>query len=405
MVLTTFPGYANDSGDGQSGTSLDADFFDDIKDGIDAQVHSANNSTLRPWHITDEVVNARGNKASLDARISDVIDDDGALITGSSVVSRAQAQGSFGAVNLLGNDTFLLWSAGDSAAPDFWTLSGAGAAVARTGALQFGAESAAPAESTKRKVGNFAAKVTYGSATAILTQSILDTAAYPSLNVFNNRVFGFGCWVFASVASQVRLAFNDGSQTSYSGYHTGGGGWEWLSGTHTVSGGATLLNVQGLVESSGSVYFSGMTAHMSSFAPTLWVPTPKIYREVLWFLVGNASAATKQFEYTFARPALIKDIALAAITAPASQALIVDANQGTGGTSMFSTRPQIAAAALSGSARPDAAYARRCFAKDQVLSVDVDQVGTGTVGAGLGVHIRFLQYARPLEDFLAHDDI
>lgn len=406
MVLLSFPTVVDDSGDGQSGTVIDEAFVTDIQTAIENLIHSGTNPTIAPNDIIDEVVTARGNKASLNARLAGVIDADGALVTSASVVSQANAQALMGAVNLLANDTFLIWSAGDSSAPDFFVLAGAGAAVARTGALQFGSESSAPAENTKKKVGNFAAKLSGGAAEATLTQTLLDTAAYPgSTNVFNGRTFGFGCWVWSADAGGTMIRFSDGSQTTNSSEHTGNSTWQWLSGTHTVVGGATKLEMSLVTDVGGVAYFSGATCMLSPFAPTLWVPSPKIYREVLWFLVGNPAAATKLFEYTFARPALIKDVHLAAIAAPTVSALICDVNKGTGGTSMFSTRPQIAAAALSGSARPDALYASRCFAKDNVVSVDVDADDGGNTCTGLGVHIRFMQYARPLEDFLAHDDI
>ena len=45
----------------------------------------------------------------------------------------------------------------------------------------------------------------------------------------------FRKWVLASTASQVRLAIYDGTDTTYSDYHTGGGGWELLDVTATIA--------------------------------------------------------------------------------------------------------------------------------------------------------------------------
>jgi hypothetical protein len=38
-----------------------------------------------------------------------------------------------GGANQIGDPTFLVWAAGDAAAPTMWTLAGAGSSVARTG--------------------------------------------------------------------------------------------------------------------------------------------------------------------------------------------------------------------------------------------------------------------------------
>jgi hypothetical protein len=72
-------------------------------------------------------------------------------------------------------------------------------------------------------------------------------------------------------------------------------------------------------------------------------------------------------------------------TAPTTQSVIVDVNKN--GTTIFTTqgnRPTIAAGAnTDASSTPDVT----AFAAGDYMTVDVDQIGTGTVGADLTVQV------------------
>ena len=59
---------------------------------------------------------------------------------------------------------------------------------------------------------------------------------------FAGRTVTLGAWVKASDASHIRLAVFDGSWNN-GDFHTGGGAWEWLEFTHTVSASVTTLFV------------------------------------------------------------------------------------------------------------------------------------------------------------------
>lgn len=89
MTLVTRQGMADDSGVFTDGTVVNKAFFDQIYGQIDDQCHSTTSVTtqaLKPKAITDEVVAARGNRASLDARISGVISPDGNFLLSSAEV-------------------------------------------------------------------------------------------------------------------------------------------------------------------------------------------------------------------------------------------------------------------------------------------------------------------------------
>lgn len=81
----------------------------------------------------------------------------------------------------------------------------------------------------------------------------------------------------------------------------------------------------------------------------------------------------------------ISKVFLSVATAPASQAIIVDIHKD--GTTIFTTqsnRPQIAASANTGQATT---IEVPTWADSSYLTMHIDQVGSGTPGANLTVHI------------------
>ncbi len=74
---------------------------------------------------------------------------------------------------------------------------------------------------------------------------------------------------------------------------------------------------------------------------------------------------------------------------------------------MYSSKPTIATSAKTGGATPDGTYQNRCFQggnandsqDDRLLTVDVDQIGSGTAGDGLVIMVRTRQFADPFEQF------
>lgn len=85
----------------------------------------------------------------------------------------------------------------------------------------------------------------------------------------------------------------------------------------------------------------------------------------------------------------ITKVTLHAGTAPVGQALIVDVN--ANGASVFTAanRPKIADGATDGSAVPD--VEADTVAPNQTITVDVDQVGSGTAGSDLTVVVEAIR--------------
>jgi len=401
---TPAPTVTNDDGTGRTGTRLNEAFYNALVDSINDQVASATNPTLRPQDTIDEVVTARAAYPDLDARLDDL-----ALASSiTSLVTTSQVMGGLGGVNLIRNDDFLVWPDGDSSAPWAWTLTGAAATVARTGT---------GLGDTNRKVGDFACLLTRAGTNCYIQNSLLAGSAFTRANFLAGKYVAFGMWVKCSTPNIARLQINDGIGTGSGSYHTGGGAWEFLTVTRQLDASATTLLLRGAVDTAdGSAYFSGATAILLNSSLTLgqYQPSPVVYGAMHFALAGNLTVATNQGRVILARGGIVKDIQCLAKTAPTGQAAIFDVNSWDGAnyTTMCTTKPQLADGVVAGGAQPDGTYARRCLrgafgaspGAGSIVTLDVDQVGSGVAGADAVVEVRMLQYASPLERFLNYSD-
>lgn len=108
---------------------------------------------------------------------------------------------------------------------------------------------------------------------------------------------------------------------------------------------------------------------------------------VPYFEAGNVSTGTTKYAWTcpYTFGAVILGAYASVGTAPASTSILVDINKN--GTTIFTTqsnRVTIPAAATSGLA---AAVQVTDLAQGDRITFDIDQVGTGTVGANLSVSL------------------
>jgi len=398
-VKANFPSRVDDSGTGRDGTPVDVAFIDAIGDAIDTETLSATNPTVKAADTTDEVVAARDAYPSLDARLDDLP----TVLGVTTFATVTQLLGGLGGVNLVQNDDFLVWPDGDAAAPEGYTLAGTGAAVARCGT---------GLGDTSRKVGDFAVKLTRGTTDLTLVRSILGAAAFARADFLKGRYAAGGAWVLCSTPNIARVAIYDGAGYGLSAYHTGGGTFEWLPVTRQINSAATVLQIIPQVNNSSvAAVFSGLSLAVidSDLSLPHELPCPVQYGSFHFSVAGVVAALSNIHGYEPSRPGIVKDVQLFVKTPPTGQPLIVDVNTWDGGslTSMFATRPQIAATIARGGAQPDSTYARRCLrgtsgatlAAGGEITFDVDQVGSGTAGSDLRVEVRVLQYQSPLERF------
>lgn len=105
--------------------------------------------------------------------------------------------------------------------------------------------------------------------------------------------------------------------------------------------------------------------------------------------VGNMTAAAKKILFLIDKPGKIRSISFKAGTAPVGAAMIFDINKN--GTSVYATqdnRPTIAdGATVSSTTLP--AVADNAFVAGDVLSIDCDQIGSGTAGADISAYIEY----------------
>jgi hypothetical protein len=373
--------YADDTGDKSSGTVVDKAFFEAIEDAINALIHSTANTGITPEDIIDEVVAARGNEADLDTRISGVIDDDGALVEQSNLISTSQLAAHQGFRNWVDDSRLEIWPDGDSSAPAKWALSGSGAAIARTGSGL--GDTVNPSD-----WGGFAAKITYGSAAAKMTRIMVSSTEL--VTRLQGKTLVFGAWLRASAANQGSIVIDDGVTQTRGGesgsgtYHDGDSANAWCYGSHTVSATATKLDVYIECAVSGSVYVSAICVGLGNVVLTDWTPERCGLLVVGTQQRGDPLATgTTINEWRFEFPYDMGIFLRAKIkvkTAPTGQAIVYDVNNG--GTSMYSTEPQVDATDTTNSPgdAPDGTYQYRCVEEDDIITFDCDQVGSSEPG-------------------------
>lgn len=405
MLLQGWPAQTDDAGDKTSGTIWNKAFEDAVKASVEDNVHSTANPAVRTRTIIDEVVEARGNKSTVNQRINGVIDADGNLISPGGAATVAQIKAALGAANLVGNDDFQLWPDGDAAAPLYWVLTGAGGTIARTGTGLV---------DTSRKVGDFAAKVTRAGTDVVLSQLLLpSTGAFGRADFLKGQTVGAGCWVKCGTGSVARVSVTDGVTTTASSYHTGGGAWEWLSLTHTLDTSASLLKLQLETNTSNvAASFSGAVMVLATVAPSGYIACPTGYGYFQFEVTGAISNAVDVRRTAFHRGGIIKDIQ--GYLKTAGTTINIDLLSNTNATPTYAS--MLAATLAFGAAKwvngqpGTGTYARRCLrgvfgaapGASSLVSLDISNV-TGAP-ADLSVMVRVLQYLRPLEGFLGYSD-
>lgn len=300
-----WPSVTDDDGTGTSGTVWNDAFDASCQATLDALLHSSTNPTVTPKAIIDEVVTARGSKASLDERLDVSLENDGTLKNQSTLTTDTEASHLLGSIDRVANGDLVTWSSGASAAPDAFTLSGAGAAIVRTGSGE--------ADTFSFLAGQYSAKITYGAATAKATQEVIPTATFSNQTKLRSRTFTAGMWGKTSVANQLSIVVDDGVTTTRGGasgngtYHTGGGSEEWLYCTHTLSASATKLDVYAEVAQAGSAYFGGMVGMFSDIAVDRWTPSPVPDASATVRGLVNVGTQTWEGVKTFRDPPLYND--------------------------------------------------------------------------------------------------
>jgi len=402
-------------------------------DAYDAEVSSAlvdaGNPTVTPAQTTAEVIAARGNLSDLNTRMSAIVDVDGNPI---NVLSASHVRNGFVFGNLLANDTFAMWANGDAAAPDFWTLSGAGAAIARCGVGQADTQ-------VLDGQDHFSARLTYGSAAAVLKQKAVASTVqlkpfmrsrYMPVDASGAAVTGYDTYdetlyaylithAFSNGTNRARAGLSFGISTDYSPYHPGNSSWATLVAGPSLFTSNHELAAELRCEASGAAYFQCASLVLSPLPlKPMYIPARAHYKTLTYYANNPATGVLTYF--TFARPALILGAQMQCLTAGTVTAPTCDLLTPIAGvySSMFVTAPTIATGQLVGAAQacnPAAANYRRRTIRPALsasatqtdnTSLRLDYVDDGgNTLRDLMVTIHYFEYDRPLDQFRAMTDI
>lgn len=164
-------------------------------------------------------------------------------ITKPADVMRIEASNS----RVLTNNRFFdeYWTVNSSGVlqPDFWTIAGTSATMARS--------------TTQTYRSKYALAITRAGTDCTVTQDIgLLTNGVSGEDLKGQTVAALlACW--STEASQIRVGINDGVTTTYSSYHTGGDAWEVLEVSKTLASTATKCELTISVETSNTVCYAG----------------------------------------------------------------------------------------------------------------------------------------------------
>lgn len=406
---------------GNDGTQVISKAYLDTYDAeMSSALVDAGNPTVTPAQTTAEVIAARGNLTDLNTRLGYVVDADGNPVA--DVTSNMVAQTFL--ENLGVNANWRCWPKGDAVAPAAWTLSGAGAAVARdTGVTP-------PIAS-----GAWSCKVTPGAgAVALLTQDIAPAAIASRLAGIasmlsvgalgdppNIGVIGLCKTANANEAGLYITA--SGVGTSIGAQHGGGSGWEIVYAQQPLSSntGATLFTALQygirVVAGGAAAWFSPLCPYLipSGMTPRLFVPERWVPDSFTFSVASGAANGTSKFVWPVPTHGIVTFVQLRTETATAAD-WIMDVNtRDSGGTytTMYAagTRPRILNGAKDGGAAPDDTYARRCFtpffgataAEGGTMTFDLDSGGGH--GADVWVTVHYLKPAAAWAGFYNYDTI
>lgn len=401
-----------------------------------------NATAQTPAQSTTELQAARLGKADLTTLLRQLFDESGNIV---NLVTPSALRNGFALGNLLANDSFLMWPAGDAAAPAYWSLSGAGAAIARCGPGQADTTILKNAETAGSNQAHWAAKLTFGAAAAVLSQRVLAAAAVNQLDAMvyrfrpvdaagnplpqygqtgadsniNTYLIGH---VKTDATNRARLRISDGGTTFDSPYHPSG---EWATliaaGQRSINPviGYGPLDVQCRVEIAGSAYFQCLSLIATPLElPPMYVPGRYHYRTLKYYANNPATGVLDYFP--FSRPAYILGAQMQCLTAGTVTAPTIDLLTPIAGvySSLFTTLPTIATGQLVGAAQacdPAAANYRRktimpalAASATQVdnTSLRLDYVDDGgNTLRDLMVTIHYLEQDLPYDQFRAISDI
>lgn len=288
MPFAAWPVYADDVGDKISGTIINKALLDAIKTDIEADVFSTAYPTVKPRTIIDEVVQARGTLASVDARLDVSLNNDGTLKPITGLATETELLSQLAQRNLVRNgnlDTYLYMAADTvppglplaTNPPDGWTIAG-GPALQRCGPGE--------ADGTSLGTGQYCERLIAGGI-ATVSQLVIPAAEATDHHVqLETRKVQFYCVYQAAGANAIQLEVVDGGATTTGAWLPAAVTPTLATLDHTVNGGWTGLTVTVRIAAGATVYIGGLGLMVGDLEPIRWP-----YEPGLWYKNGTQRVA------------------------------------------------------------------------------------------------------------------
>lgn len=389
-LATAWPTLVDSSGTPGSGTKLAKEHFDQILDAIDTSIY-AEDLSEGPPEVAREVVEARASYDSLDARLDAI-----AL----SAAGGAAEVGSGGAQkNLVPNDTFLIWSAGDSAAPDGWTAEATAFAVTRENTI---------AGATKQGyLGRNVVKLVNSAGASAKKDFYIDIVSAAEISSLNDPQFlksrkvagGVAVWAPSNL---VEIHIDDGvtsigAATLVGGNYDANNSWVWSADGAANKGGVTLptaptrLRFIVRVLGNGTAYVSCPAFFFAETAP-YYVPSGSRMGTML-FGVDNSGEVSTGIKAEFNPPCPIQ-IVSARVRCSTAAATAVTAEIYKDGSAVMGGLLTTGASADSGLKGP-ASRALASFSATNLMKVSI--LAADSTARGAYIQIRYLEFPRALD--------
>lgn len=278
---TAWPSYVNSTGVPDTGTKVTAELLDSIRAAVGGAIYDPSLSDDPP-SIAREIAEARSSYLTLDARLD-------AIEVAAAGGAAASASGG-GQDNLVPNDTFAIWSAGDSAAPDYWTAEG-GLTVTRESTTSGATQTAYWGRNATKLVAS-AQKDFYLDLVSATDMAILNSPQF-----LKSRKVAGGIAIYTSTQNLVEVHLDDGVTTIGASTKVGGnygvtGGWVWSASGHAGLGGRTFpsspsrLRLLVRMTGAGTAWVACPALYFAEQAPFY---VPSVCRRGMWLFGNDAS--------------------------------------------------------------------------------------------------------------------
>jgi len=385
-LVAAWPVLVNSTGQPGTGTKFATQHLDAIRDAIEGAIYDPN-LTEDPPAIAREVAAARTTYGSLDARLDSI---EAAAAGGAALSGSGGAQ-----ANLVPNDTFLLWSGGDAAAPDYWSAE-AGLTVAR--------ENTVAGAGQQAYLGRNVVKLT-ASAQKDFDLDIVSAGEIAALNTpqfLKSRKVAIGIAIYTGTQGLVEIHSDDGVTSIGTATKVGGNYgvtdvWVWSADGHADKGGRvfpsapTRLRFKVRMTGAGTAYLACPAGYFAETAP-FYVPAPARAGTMLFGV--DASGQVSTGDKVIFNPARSIHIIDGRVRCSTAAATAVTAEVYKDGSAIFGGLLTTGASADSGLKTPTS-RALASFGSSNLLKVAITAADATARGAYIA--LRYVEYPRALD--------